>query len=468
MQGLNILLNLFRAKLAAVILGPEGIGLNAIFNETRELIHESTNIGLDKSGVREIARAYDGEIGNQEKQEAVDDAIALTRSWVLLLASAGTLITIILAKPLSLFTFSSTDYTWGYVLLSPAVGFSTMTCGELVVLRGIHRLKKIASVSLLHVLCGVVTTIPIYYLWGMRGVVPALDLMTFSMMVVTMAISYRIQPPRFCFQKDYLGRGKRMLTIGLSFVVASFIAHGSRLIIQAYLNNQASLSEVGLYNAGYTLAMVYTAMLFASLDTDYFPRLSAVFNYQQKRLRTIQKQIDVTLTIIFPVIIGMVFSMPIIVPLFLSNEFVGIIPMAQVISLSLLFRAMYLPMAILPLSAGDSHIYLMMQLISYLGIIPFVLFGYDQGGLLGAGMGWFAANLYDMLCSLLLARLKYHVYPSRASFFCLLLYIIAVIAAYVLATETSGINYCTVGITFCALTTLYAYFTIRKKWSANE
>ena len=63
-QGLNIIMNLVRAKFAAELLGPAGVGLNSIYNETREFIHSTTNLGMDQSGTREIARNSDTEYLN--------------------------------------------------------------------------------------------------------------------------------------------------------------------------------------------------------------------------------------------------------------------------------------------------------------------------------------------------------------------------------------------------------------------
>ena len=56
---INILLNLLRTKAIAILLGPSGVGLNGIYNETRELIHTTTNLGLDISGVRGISQAFE-------------------------------------------------------------------------------------------------------------------------------------------------------------------------------------------------------------------------------------------------------------------------------------------------------------------------------------------------------------------------------------------------------------------------
>ena len=86
-QGLNILMNLIRAKLAAMLLGPAGIGLNSIYNETREFIHSTTNLGMDQSGTREIAKSTGA--------PDLADSVTLTRSWIMLLAVFGMLVTAI-------------------------------------------------------------------------------------------------------------------------------------------------------------------------------------------------------------------------------------------------------------------------------------------------------------------------------------------------------------------------------------
>ena len=216
-QGLNILMNLIRAKLAAMLLGPAGIGLNSIYNETREFIHSTTNLGMDQSGTREIAKSTGA--------PDLADSVTLTRSWIMLLAVFGMLVTAIFAYPLSWMLFSDGDHTWQIVALSPAVAFSTLTCGELTVLRGLQQMKTIAGVSVLHVVLGVLTTIPLYYIWGMDGIIGALVLMTLSLAVVTMIYSYRIHPPKFCFVKAFLAKGRQMLVLGMSFVIAGFIAN---------------------------------------------------------------------------------------------------------------------------------------------------------------------------------------------------------------------------------------------------
>ena len=57
-QGLNVLVGLVRNKLVALLLGPQGMGLSALFSSSVKLVSDSTNLGLGVSAVREIADAY--------------------------------------------------------------------------------------------------------------------------------------------------------------------------------------------------------------------------------------------------------------------------------------------------------------------------------------------------------------------------------------------------------------------------
>ena len=398
-QGLNILMNLIRAKLAAMLLGPAGIGLNSIYNETREFIHSTTNLGMDQSGTREIAKSTGA--------PDLADSVTLTRSWIMLLAVFGMLVTAIFAYPLSWMLFSDGDHTWQIVALSPAVAFSTLTCGELTVLRGLQQMKTIAGVSVLHVVLGVLTTIPLYYIWGMDGIIGALVLMTLSLAVVTMIYSYRIHPPKFCFVKAFLAKGRQMLVLGMSFVIAGFIANLGKLAVKAYINVNGSLEDVGLYSAGLTLTLMISNVVFASLENEFYPRLSSIFMDKTQRYLAIVRQMKVGLAIITPITIVAIVLMPWIVPILLSDEFSTIVPMAQIASLGLIFRALYLPAALVPMAAGESKIYLLLQAVSYVSFVPAIILGYHFGGITGTGIGLLVNHIMDVVVNMAVLKWRY-------------------------------------------------------------
>lgn len=466
-QGLTILLSLVRTKIVAKLLEEEGIGLYSIYNETREFIHSTSNLGLDVSGVRGVSAAYDKweeACSDEEKARCRNDItlqVAVLRSWVILLALFGILVCILLAAPLSRFTFGDSNHTWGYILLSPAVGFSTVTCGELAVLKGLRKLNSLATVSVLNVVAGIAITLPIYYLWGIEGVLPAILAFCAASMILTIAFSRKAERFQLVYTKKELREGHKALSVGFNFVICSIIGHASILCIQAYLNNFASLKFVGLYNAGYTLTMTYAGLVFAAMETDYFPRLSGVFANIKERTDTLLKQQDVTIMLATPLLSAMIVVLPLVVPLLLSGKFASIVPMAQVTTIGLLFRAIYLPNAYMSLAAGDNKTFLFINTVGAIDIL-LVLVGYEMYGLLGMGIALTFQNFLDMLLVMAISRWKYDVRFSPRRIADLIVFSLFLFATYAVCLKLDGWQYWTCGITLTLLCTAYSILKFKQ------
>lgn len=466
-QGLNIVLNVIRTKIVAVLLGPEGVGLNAIYNETRETLHSTSNLGLDVSGVRGVSMAYEEMLaaGSESEKsllrEKISGEVRLLRSWVVLLALFGTFLCMVFAAPLSLLTFGDYEHTWGYVLLSPAVGFSTVLCGELAVLKGLRQLKRIATVSVLKMVAGLVVTLPIYYIWGIDGVLAALVALFFVCMLLACYYGNKAEKFSVIFTKRELRRGHKMLTVGFNFVVCSIIAHLSLLGIQVYLNNVASLEIVGLYNSGYSLTMTYAGMVFSAIDMDYFPRLTGVITDCKERADTLLKQMDVVAMLATPLCVGMTVALPMLVPLLLDGRFETVIPMAQAATVGLLFRAIYLPNAYMSLAAGDNKTFLAINIVGAVDIL-LVLVGYHYYGLTGMGVALTIQNGIDMLLVLAVSKWKYGIRFTLSRGFSLCIYTAFLCLTYAACRTLTGWEYWITGTVLTLLTVLYSYKKYKK------
>jgi O-antigen/teichoic acid export membrane protein len=108
-----------------------------------------------------------------------------------------------------------------------------------------------------------------------------------------------------------------------------------------------------------------------------------------------------------PLAVIMYLLMPWIVILLLSEEFLPVITIAQAAIITLPCRAIYLPLAYIPLAAGDSKLYFFMELISYIIMVVGVLGGFHYWGLEGIGYALAIVNVMDMLCNLICVRLVY-------------------------------------------------------------
>lgn len=412
-QGLNILIGLVRNKLVALLLGPDGMGLVSLFNATVRFVSDSTNLGLPMAAVRELSLSYE-----QGDEERVRHSIQVIRSLVFATALLGMFLCALLCEPLDRFTFSWGNHALHFVLLSPIVSMVAISGGELAILKATRQLRKVAMASVLGSVGALIFSIPIYYRWGQAGIVPSLVLIALVQMLLTGFYSFRLYPLKIIgFGVGKLRvlwrEGTPMVRLGIGFVCAGILGSGADFLIRSLISHEGSLEDVGLFNMGYMMTMTYAGMVFSAMETDYFPRLSACCQDIGRMNTTINKQVEVSMLLISPMLAVFLIGLPLLIPLLLTKDFMASIGMIQLMLLAIYLRGVKLPMAYLPLAKGDSKSYLLMEGIYAIVVVILVLVCYRIYGITGSGLGYLLAAGFDflMLCSYM--HFKYHYRMSR-------------------------------------------------------
>ena len=152
-----------------------------------------------------------------------------------------------------------------------------MAGGELALLKAARQLRQVAVQSVVNSLLVLLITVPIYWVWGSRGIVASLGLVALSTWLTTLYFSRRIFPFSPGRGGGYaLAGGGQMVRLGLAFIFAGVCGSVVELVVRAYMMQVGSEAEVGLYNAGSVVTITYASMVFTAIDTEFFPRLSAV------------------------------------------------------------------------------------------------------------------------------------------------------------------------------------------------
>lgn len=392
-QVLNVLIGIVRNKFVAMLLGPQGVGLISLFNSTIKLVSDSTNFGISMSAVRNISEDYD-----KKDEEKLTKDIALVRSWSLLAALLGFFICIFLSPLLSRYTFAWDGHTLHFILLSPCVALIALAGGELAILKGVRKLRALAAISVYNVLGALVLTVPLYYFFGDAAIVPSLVLMALVQLLLTIMVSRRLYPFHVSFQKAFLDKGWGMIRLGTAFVFAGILGSGADLIIRSYLNNVSDIATVGFYNSAFMMTMVYAGMIFSAMETDYFPRLSGANNLKFTFNQIINRQIEVTLLLISPLLTFFLLFLPQLILFLYSDKFLPALSMAQVLVLAMYVRAIRLPVEYISLAKGDSKSFLLLEGSYDIFLVALVLLGFWKWGLFGAGLGIAAAGLLNLVC----------------------------------------------------------------------
>lgn len=439
-QGLGIIMSIVRNKLVAMILGPDGMGLIALFNSTVKLVSDSTNLGISMSAVKNISADYD-----ENNVEKLNCTIKIVRSWSLLVGVVGMFLCIVLSPWLSKWTFSWDGHTLHFIFLSPIVALTAITGGEMAILKGTRQLKNLAVISIYSIFAALVISAPLYYIYQEKAIVPSLVLLAVVQMLLCVMYSYRAYPLHLFVEKNILAGGVDMVGLGVAFVFAGVFGSGADFVIRSFLSNVASVAEVGLYNAGYMMTMTYAGMVFSAMETEYFPRLSAVKVCGAPLSEVVNRQIEVTLLLVSPLLVFFIISLPVLLPLLYSGKFLPAIGMVQIMVFAMFMRAMNLPVEYISLSKGDSATYLILEAIYDISLVGLVVFGYGEWGLTGTGAAITMASLLNFIVVYLYANYKYEFKPSAKVFLYAAMQLPLCVVAYLVTLVVTGLMYWIIG-----------------------
>jgi O-antigen/teichoic acid export membrane protein len=337
------------------------------------------------------------------------------------------------------------------------------------ILRGTCRLKAIASTSALVAGCTLLFALFFYSIWGISGVIPVLLLTTLATFLLHLRVStrqfpYHISPFRF----RVLRSGRPLIQLGAAYVGAGILGSGTEMLIRAtVVNSENGLYAAGLYAAGLTLTVSYARMIFVAMDADYFPRLSAATQDISRQNLTVNSQIHVLSLLMAPFLIILAISLPLVVRLLYSAEYLPVMPMVWAALPFMYFKSIYSPIAYLSLAHGDSRVYFVMELLYDVVFAAAVVVGYQYYGLLGAGIGLSLANLADLLLLSLFYRKKYQFRFTRQGALLFLpqgILLLGVLCCMLL--ESVWLRYGISGA-LCCLSVLFSFIQLKKLWRSR-
>jgi O-antigen/teichoic acid export membrane protein len=402
-QVFNIIVLLIRSKFIAVLLGPIGMGISGLLTSTTSFISGLTNFGLGISAVRDISEAH--ATGNKQRIILV---VSVFRKLVWATGLLGTIITIILSPLLSQITFGNKDYTIAFILISITLLINQVSSAQSELLRGMRQLSYMAKSNVIGSLIGLFTTIPLYYVYGIKGIVPAIIIASATSLLLSwyFAKKLNIKSIKVTSQQT-IAEGKSMLHLGFMISLSGLITLGASYIVRIFISNTGGVDQVGLYNAGFALINTYVGLVFTAMSTDYYPRLSAVAGDNDKCRTVINQQAEVALLILGPIIAAFIIFIHWIIVLLYSNKFLAIDEMINYAALGTLFKAASWSIGFIFLAKGTAQLFFWNELITNTYLLGLNLVGYYLGGLTGLGISFFIAYLLHLVQLFFVSKIKF-------------------------------------------------------------
>ena len=354
-QILNIFVNIIRGKLVAYILHSAGMGIASIFTSAANTIQQFALMGLNMSAVPSISQA-----NNDADPQVLAFTIRLVRRIVLLASLLGLIVTVVLSPVLAHTSFNDQSYIPYFILLSLSVFFNMMGTGEMAVMQGLRRYKLLAFCSVVPPLCGLLLSVPIYFIWGIKGIVPAMIVVNLIYFVVIRMLSYRNKqsaPQERISMKTMWTQGRGIIKFGAIMTFGSLLGTLTTYALIAFISNVGSIEDVGFYQASNVITSQYTGLVFTAMATDYYPHLSSLVKTNMREaFRVINQQTEIIMLIIAPLASILILTAPLAIRILLTEEFLSIERMICFIGLASVFKALCFPRDYIIFAKGDNQI----------------------------------------------------------------------------------------------------------------
>lgn len=402
-QVFQIIISIIRSKFVAVLLGPAGMGVVGLLTSTTGFVSALTNFGLGTSAVKNIS-----ESNATQNEQRIATVITVMRKMVWITGLLGAVLTLALSPWLSLITFGNKDYTLAFVWISITLLFNQLSSGQMVLLQGLRKLQSLAKANLFGSIVGLLITVPLYYKYGVKGIVPVIILTSLSTLFFSWYFARKVEVKSVKITKDVtITEGKEMLVMGFAISLSGLATVASAYLLRIYISRTGNIADVGLYTAGFTIIGTYVGMIFTAMGTDYYPRLSAVANDNKLCKQNMNQQAEIALLILAPILIAFLVFINWAVILLYSTQFIAVTGMVYWAALGMFFKAGSWAVAFVFLAKGASKLFFWNELIGNCYTLLFNILGYHFYGLTGLGFSFLITYIVYLIQVYIIAKIKY-------------------------------------------------------------
>ncbi|MBR5323477.1 MAG: O-antigen translocase [Muribaculaceae bacterium] len=459
-QVINMLCSLIRNKIIALLLGAEGVGMISLFNSSVEMVSSLTNLGLRQSSVRDVATAH------KKGEELLRKVSGVVRKLSLVLGLFGAMVFIGAAPLLSKVTFGNDQNIWSFVFLSAALLFNALASGEQAILQGSEKLKIFARSTVAGSVTSLLVSIPLYYYLGLRGVVPSLLLASlFTFLFNYIASKKSNLKSEKTTVKTAFNEGAPMLKLGVYMTISGFMTTFLNYVLIAWMNRYASMTEVGYYQAGFTLVTRYVGLIFIAMSTEYYPRLASVHNDREQLSLQVSRQMESSLLMLLPIVTLFLVLQNWIIPLLYKSDFVAVASYTTWAMPGVVFKAISWSLGFILLAKGEGKLFLITELISDVTSIVINILLYLNLGLEGLGIAYTLNFMIYTTYMWIISCKRYGFMPEKS------FYIVFLVSAFLIYTQAvvidSEISKYLIPSLFAVVATIYSLIALRKRLSTK-
>lgn len=316
-QAVNILVSIVRMKVLAVLLGPTGIGLLAIYNNLQGMVGNAAGLGMGSSGVRQIASARgDGQTLHRVSRvllaaHLVQGTLAMVAVWLL-------------REPIATWLTGDDTLATEIGLVGVAILLMLLATAHTALLQGLRRIGDLGRVTVIGAIVG--TLIGLFAVWhySQAGLIWFLLAHPLANLLAALFFIRRLpgRAERAALRPaEIWSTWKPMARLGSAFMLGGLATTTTLLLVRSLVTQELGLDAAGYFAAAWGITMTYVGFLLGAMGADYYPRLTEVIHDRQAANRLMNDQAQLGLAIGGPVLLLLIGLAPWVITLLYSSDF---------------------------------------------------------------------------------------------------------------------------------------------------
>lgn len=400
---INILVGLVRIKVAAVLLGPAGIGLIGLLTSLAGTASAVAGLGFGTVGTRQIAEAAG------RNDAAAMSAARRALFWgTFVLALLGAAMLWALQGVLAVRVLGNASLAGEVGWLALVVALTVAAASQSALLNGMRRIGDLARVSILSALLSTLLGVGALLLWGRDGLmafVIAAPLASFLLGHVYVARLPKIETPRTPLPV-LAGQWRTLAALGAAFMIAGLAVTLGQLLVRTLVQRQLGADALGYFQAASMISMTYIGFVLTAMSTDYYPRLTAAIHDHATVNRMVNEQTEVALLLAGPVFLGMIGLAPWVIELLYSQSFHPAADVLRWMVLGDILKVASWPLGFIILAAGNGRTFMLTESLAVGVFVLLTWVGLPLTGVVATGVAFL--GMYAVLLPVVywLARRK--------------------------------------------------------------
>jgi O-antigen/teichoic acid export membrane protein len=390
----QVLMNIVRTKLIAVILGTAGVGITSLINNFITTITSFTNLGISNGIVREISK--DKTNINYVKEVEITSYIV-----TLFLSLLSIIFIIIFSKSISLKFLNNIGYKNYIIISSLAIPFLTLNVINISIINGFSNITNLSKANIISSFINLVISVILIYLFKLTGAIYSIV----SVAVVTSLIYYFYGLKTFrsdnfskkiSFKYFNISIMKPLFKYGITVIITSLMTNIGLLGVRYNIISNMGIQYNGIFQSVWAMCNQYMLLILSSLTIYYLPTLCSKDSFID-----INNEINETLSLVMkltiPAIILVLNFRFLLIRALYSNQFQLAITLVPIFLLGDLFKSIQWCLSMPFYSIPKLKMQILLEFIYDFILFIFSFVFINKIGLFGVGLGYIFSQIILVL-----------------------------------------------------------------------